>query len=514
MTRALQPARRLGRYLLLDAFASGGMAAVHFGQQLGPAGITRVVAIKRLHPHLVCEEAFVQMFLDEARMAMRIRHPNVVPVLDVLFEDNELFMVMEYVAGLALVRVGPRATGQPMPARIASALVGDVLLGLHCAHEATNESGEPLGLVHRDVSPHNVMVGGDGIARVIDFGIAKASGRAYATPAPAVKGKIAYMAPEQLRCGEVSPRSDLYSASVMLWECLTGRKLVSGDERVAVDQILQGEFEAPSLSQPELGRDVDVTVMRGLARDPRKRWSSAGEMAAALDVVLPRASALQVAAWMAERAGDALAEQAARVRAIESSRLTPAPAARDDGPAADARLALWSAPVAPSTSEPIASDTISIPPPTSVPSPASGPAPNAAGRPMRRWLAASAGVGAALAFGAVYVVPSQRASRVDIIAVDSAWPPPEEKAPPSVTLAETPSSIAPRPIAPRSAFAAPPRSGPALVTAATRSDPVLAAVTSAAPGVDASRRHDDECRVPFVIDDQGHRRYNRACLRP
>jgi serine/threonine-protein kinase len=491
------------------------MAAVHFGQQLGPMGIKRVVAIKRLHPHLVCEEAFTQMFLDEARMAMRIRHPNVVPVLDVIAEQGELFIVMEYVAGLALVRVGPRMNGEPIPARIASAIVGDTLVGLHSAHAATNEAGEPLGLVHRDVSPHNVIVGGDGIARVIDFGIAKASGRGYATPTPGIKGKIAYMAPEQLSCAAVSARSDIYSASVMLWECLTGRKLVAGDERIAVDQILRGEFDAPSVWRPELGPQVDAAVMKGLARDPDARWASAAEMAEALDGVLPRASVLQVAAWMEERAGDALAEQAARIRAVESSAVSPAPSAERVAPAA------LVVPELPSTDVPLElHDTLSSAPPTSAPPPASTPVGRGtaaseivvSARPLRwvPWVAAAAG--ASLALSVVYALPARRPTRIEVVGGSSAWRPPEETPTARVTLAEAVSASLQPPLAPSPSAAERPPAGPSAAVSSAHAPAVVSKTSAPAP--DASRRHDDACRVPFVIDDQGRRRYNRACLNP
>ncbi|MDP9152218.1 MAG: serine/threonine protein kinase, partial [Myxococcota bacterium] len=214
-----------GRYLLLEPFARGGMATVHFGRQLGLAGTGRVVAIKRLHPHLAAEPEFVSMFLDEARIAARVRHPNVVSMLDAILHGTELLLVMDFIHGESLARVvaQSRANGSLLPLAIASAIVGDLLAGLQAAHAAKSEHGEPLGLVHRDVSPQNVIVGADGVARVVDFGIAKAAGRLAVTCEPARKGKIAYMAPEQLRAQPVSVRTDVYAASVVLWECLTGR---------------------------------------------------------------------------------------------------------------------------------------------------------------------------------------------------------------------------------------------------------------------------------------------------
>src|SRR5678816_238661 len=159
------------------------MATVHGGRLLGPSGFSRTVAIKRLHPQYAKDPEFVAMFLDEARMAARIRHPNVVPTLDVVARDGELFIVMEFVHGEALSALlrASAARRQAIPSDVVATLACGVLHGLHAAHEATGDRGEPLGVVHRDVSPHNVLVGADGVARVVDFGVAKAAGRAATT---------------------------------------------------------------------------------------------------------------------------------------------------------------------------------------------------------------------------------------------------------------------------------------------------------------------------------------------
>ena len=168
--------------MLCDEIAAGGMATVHFGRLLGPVGFSRTVAIKRLHPQLARDPDFVAMFVDEARLAARIRHPNVVPTLDVVATEGELFLVMDYVPGESLSRLlrASRASGL-VPPRIASAIFCGALHGLHAAHEATDERGTPLGIVHRDVSPQNILIGSDGVPRVLDFGVAMAAGRAQAT---------------------------------------------------------------------------------------------------------------------------------------------------------------------------------------------------------------------------------------------------------------------------------------------------------------------------------------------
>ena len=182
MTPSVAP-RIVDRYALFDVIATGGMASVHLGRLMGPVGFSRTVAIKRLHENFARDPEFVAMFLDEARLVARIRHPNVVQTLDVVASAQELLLVMEYVPGesLALLIKRARAAGKFIPIPIVVDIVTGLLNGLHAAHEATNEKGEPLNVVHRDVSPHNILVGTDGVTRVLDFGIAKAVGLVHNT---------------------------------------------------------------------------------------------------------------------------------------------------------------------------------------------------------------------------------------------------------------------------------------------------------------------------------------------
>jgi eukaryotic-like serine/threonine-protein kinase len=185
--------RTVGRYALYGKIAAGGMATVHLGRLLGPVGFSRTVAIKRLHPQFTEDPDFVSMFLDEARLAARIRHPSVVPTLDVVTAGGEIFLVMEFVLGETLARIlrtlAPKGERIPLP--IVASVFSNVLHGLHAAHEAKSERGTPLEMVHRDVSPHNVMIGVDGTARLLDFGIAKAIGRLQTTREDQIKGKLA-----------------------------------------------------------------------------------------------------------------------------------------------------------------------------------------------------------------------------------------------------------------------------------------------------------------------------------
>lgn len=311
----------LGRYALFGEIAAGGMATVHVGRLLGSVGFARTVAIKRLHPHLAKDPDFVAMFLEEARLAARVRHPNVVATLDVVDDDNELFLVMEYVAGESLSRLvrKTREAGKRMPHRYVVGVMCAALEGLHAAHEATSERGFPLGIVHRDVSPQNVHVGLDGVARVLDFGIAKATNRVQETRTDQIKGKVAYMSPEQLAKGPIDRRADVYSAAVVLWEAFTGARLFKADDVPAlVYAIMNDEIHPPSSIAPDLPKELDEIVMKGLDRDPSNRWSSARELAVALEKVLTPAPPREIGEWVRETAGEMLAWRIELVHRIES----------------------------------------------------------------------------------------------------------------------------------------------------------------------------------------------------
>jgi len=447
------PARRIGSYLVLDAFASGGMATVHFGVRLEAGGVPRVVAVKRLHPHLASQADFVAMFLDEARMAMRVRHANVASVLDVVVAADELLIVMQYVAGPPLSRfIAKRGkTPTPVPVPVASAILSDALAGLEAAHEARNERGELLGLVHRDVSPQNLIVGTDGVTRIIDFGVAKAAGRLHVTREANVKGKIAYMAPEQLSAREVTGQADVYGAAVVLWETLTGRRLVTADHEAAIEQIMLGDFEPPSRWDPEVSPELDDVVMKGLARNVSARWATARQMAAALEAAAPRATVSEVEAWVSGHAPAELATLAERVREIEESTIV---SLSRDAPRPRSRRGVL-----------VVAGAIA----------ATAVAGIAGGWTLARTPAASS-------LPVATAEPSAPASTVVVEA-----PPASDSAlSPVVAVSAMPKGSAPRPGTTRA------RSGAATSAAST-------------PGVD--------CRVPWTIDEQGNKKYNPACLR-
>lgn len=319
------------------------MATVHIGRLQGPVGFSRTVAIKRLHPQFAKDPDFVAMFLDEARLASRISHPNVVSTLDVVAAGDDLLLVMEYVPGESLARLlrTARERRERMPLPVVGSVMCSLLDGLHAAHEATTPHGEPLGIVHRDVSPQNVIVGSDGLSRVLDFGVAKAAGRLQTTRDGQLKGKLAYMAPEQLAGEEVTRRTDVYAAAVVLWEVLVGKRLFTGDnEGVVVARVLAGNVDPPGARVP-VPPEVDAVVMRGLHKDPNERYATAHEMSVALETTLGVASPRTVAEWVQSLAGPSLARRAQLVADVEG---VAAPSAAEQG---DAQAGGWYASLPP-----------------------------------------------------------------------------------------------------------------------------------------------------------------------
>lgn len=320
--------REFGRYDLYDQIAAGGMATVHFGRLHGAVGFSRVVAVKRLHAHFSRDAHFVDMFLDEARLAARLKHPNVIATLDVVADESEVFLVMEYVLGVSLEAVMPRETNRAIPVPIITAVLCNVLEGLHSAHESLSDTGERLELVHRDVSPHNILVGADGVARVFDFGIAKATINTQETREGVIKGKVTYMAPEQL-WGGADRRADVYAAGVILWELLVGRRRHAGERNDALFiKLARNELEPlvpPSTLRIEVPEAMDAIVARATAPDPADRFATTREMAMALEEAVRPALARDIAAWLHDVAGDRIERLAETMKRIEGDgQLAPA----------------------------------------------------------------------------------------------------------------------------------------------------------------------------------------------
>jgi serine/threonine protein kinase len=271
-------ARRLGRYEVVGFLAAGGMAEVLLGRFLGPDGFERPVVLKRILPHLARENTFVQMFLDEARIIARIRHPNVVQVHELVREEGELFMVMEYLEGESASGLIRRlaAKGEQLDPVLAAHIVASASAGLHAAHQLKDDGGRPLGIVHRDVSPQNVFVSFDGMVKVLDFGIAKSAQQATRTETGQVKGKFGYMSPEQALAKGLDRRSDVFALSVVLYELLTARRLFERATPLAtLKAITTAPIVPPSRLCPACPAELERICLRGLSRARDERYDDA-----------------------------------------------------------------------------------------------------------------------------------------------------------------------------------------------------------------------------------------------
>lgn len=303
--------------------AHGGMATIYAGIFEGSR-----VAVKLLHRHLAEDDHIRRMFLHEAQLASRLDHPNVVRVLDHGdSHDHGTFIVMEYVEGGDLAAILKAATkrGERLSAPIAARIVIDLCRGLASAHSLTAEDNSPLHLIHRDVSPHNVLVGTDGVARLIDFGIAKSDERYTMTRPGQLKGKLAYMAPEQLAHeDDLDQRLDVFAAGVVLWEALTTKRLFKGSDEISIiNKVLLSKLIAPSDVYEDLA-PLDRVVMKALAREREDRWSNAGELADALEEAMEALGGVADAERVGAAVRDLLAEQIAhRDAKIARSSMTP-----------------------------------------------------------------------------------------------------------------------------------------------------------------------------------------------
>jgi serine/threonine-protein kinase len=282
----LDPVGRIGRYEILGRLAMGGMAEIFLARESGPHAASRELVVKRVLPHVAANPSLMEMFINEARLVMRLRHPSICPIYEFGEDDDGSFYIaMEWVHGVSLARLMKKAGergGLPVPfaVKIASDLAG----ALHHAHMARGPDGAPLQIVHRDVTPENVMISYDGVARLLDFGIAKAATQLDKTQAGVLKGKFAYMSPEQYQGEPLDGRSDVFSLGVCLYEALTGVPLYArGNEYETVAAIIL-DPRVPSIRdvEPNLPAELDAIVKRALAKRPEQRFQSADEMQAAL----------------------------------------------------------------------------------------------------------------------------------------------------------------------------------------------------------------------------------------
>ncbi len=293
---------RLGKYELLVSIGAGGMAKVYLARQHGPVSFAKLVVIKTIHAHLERNEQFVKMFLDEARIAAQISHPNVIQVFDLGIENDTYFIVMEYLPGQALSTVinAAEATRRPLAPQICARIMARVAEGLHAAHELKSMTGEALDVVHRDVTPANIIVTYDGRVKVVDFGVAKARGRLSGTRGGQLKGKLSYMSPEQVRNRPIDRRADVYSAGVVLWETLALRRLFGRASIVAtIDDIVSKSPKPPSHFRRDTPTALDNVVLRALEKSPAARYQSAKELQIELDQISAGSvSDVDISNWM------------------------------------------------------------------------------------------------------------------------------------------------------------------------------------------------------------------------
>jgi eukaryotic-like serine/threonine-protein kinase len=327
----------VGRYELLLEIASGGMATVYIGRQRGAGGFERLVAIKRMHPHIGAVPALAASFMDEARIASLIRHPNVVNVHDVHDADGEHLLIMDYVDGpsLATVSRAARKRSERISRPAVIRVLVDSLYGLHAAHELTNLDGIPLGVVHRDATPHNILLGVDGGVKITDFGIAKAAERTVHTATGMAKGKFRYMAPEQARGGAIDRRVDVFAMGVVAWELLTGERLFKGEgDAQILLEITDGRYRRPSSIASDVPEALEKIVMRALAPNPNDRWPTALAYAEALEAFgrlhSELVSNVEVARLVHEFCGAAIVERRKILSSVLHGSRPPAafPAAR------------------------------------------------------------------------------------------------------------------------------------------------------------------------------------------
>ncbi len=280
-----------GKYILLKKIGRGGMAELFLARQVGVAGFERVLAIKRILPHLTEDAEFVQMFINEAKIAAQIAHPNVVQIYDFGTVNGTYYIAMEYVMGksLAAALSAGNARGRPMPAHQAIQITARIAAGLDHAHRGKTMSGQPLGIIHRDISPQNILLGYHGDVKLVDFGIAKAASSSTHTQTGMIKGKLAYLSPEQAWGKPVDHRADVFSLGIVLHEMLTGQRLFKADNEIAtLERVRTAAVAPPSTLNPRIAKELDPIVLKALTARPDDRYPTAQAFHEALEGYLAR----------------------------------------------------------------------------------------------------------------------------------------------------------------------------------------------------------------------------------
>lgn len=327
---------RFGKYTLIDRLAVGGMAEIFLARQEGVEGFEKTIVIKRIRPHLSKQMTFVRMFLNEAKLAAQLNHPNVVQIYDLGKIADSYFIAMEYIFGRDMRRVIPKADslGIPFPMVYALKIASSVCEGLYYAHQKTDLHGGPLNIVHRDVTPENIFVSFDGTVKMLDFGIAKAANQIEQTRAGEIKGKLSYMSPEQCSGRPLDCRSDLFSLGVVLYEWVTGFKLFTGESEVAIlKSITEGKIYKPSYFKADIPEAVEAILMKALEKDRDKRYQTAWEMQYDIDQFLSAyeftPSNIHLSNFLKQLFFDELDEEAARL--ASTPKLGPQGSPEEDG---------------------------------------------------------------------------------------------------------------------------------------------------------------------------------------
>ncbi|MDY7229002.1 protein kinase domain-containing protein [Hyalangium rubrum] len=328
-----------GQYVLVRKLAEGGMAEIFLSKLLGADGFERNVVIKRMLSHLSSLPDFVEMFRDEARLAARLSHPNIIQIHELGFIEGCYYICMEYLAGedfsTTLRQAGRKRQYTPLP--ISMRVLVDAARGLHFAHDFTNEAGEPLRIVHRDISPSNLYVTYQGQVKVLDFGIAKATSRVVQTRTGVVKGKYIYMAPEQAKGEEVDRRADIFSLGVSLYESITNVRPFARENDLAVlNALLQGDFMPPSALRRDIPPELEAVVLKAMALRPEDRYATAAEFADALERCLagkvPLATNKELADYLREQFGEERFSGKTRIPTLSTLKTTYAQAGNNSSP--------------------------------------------------------------------------------------------------------------------------------------------------------------------------------------
>lgn len=321
---------RFGKYTLIDRIAVGGMAEIFLARQAGIENFEKTIVIKRIRPHLSKQPNFVKMFLNEAKLAAQLNHPNIVQIYDLGKIGESYFIAMEYVFGRDMRRIIPKADslGIPFPMVYALKIASSVCEGLYYAHQKTDTYGTALNIVHRDVTPENIFVSFDGTVKVLDFGIAKAANQIEQTRAGEIKGKLSYMSPEQCMGKQLDNRSDLFSLGTVLYEWLTGFKLFTGDSEVAIlKSITEGKIYAPSYFKADIPEAVEAILMKGLEKDRERRYQTAWDMQYDIDQFLSQyeftPSNIHLSNFLKQLFNDELEEEKQRLSSLRQPGASP-----------------------------------------------------------------------------------------------------------------------------------------------------------------------------------------------